>query len=253
MTESVENAKQISPLSFSVIMPAFNEQDVVEKTIRDLSDHLSACDFKYEIIAVNDSSDDETEEILRKLESEIDTVRYVNNTPPGGYGFAIRKGLERYKGDAAVIVTADGSDAPRDVEAYFLKIIEGYDCAFGSRFIQGAKVEGYPPFKLFMNRFTNQILSMLLHQDYKDFTNGFKCYRRQVIDSMQPLESGQFNITIELALKAVLGGWKYAVVPTDWTQRDAGESSFKIHRLIKPYATTALYCMSRNYLQKIRR
>ena len=234
-------------------MPAFNEQDVVEKTVRDLSKHLSACGFDYEIIVVNDSSEDSTEEILKKLASEIDSVRYVNNVPPGGYGFAIRKGLECYEGDAAVIVTADGSDAPKDVEAYFRKIIEGYDCAFGSRFVPGATVKGYPPFKLFMNRLTNQILSMLLRQDYKDFTNGFKCYRRQVIDSMQPLEAGQFNITVELALKAVLGGWNYAVVPTDWTQRDGGESSFKIYRLIKPYTMTILHCMSRSYPQKVRR
>lgn len=242
-----------SSLTFSVIMPAFNEQDVVEKTVCDLSNHLSASGFSYEIVVVNDGSKDATEEILQRLERDIDSVRYVNNAPPGGYGFAIRKGLECYKGDAAVIVTADGSDAPKDVEAYFDKIIEGFDCAFGSRFVPGATVEGYPRFKLFMNRVTNQILALLLRQDYKDFTNGFKCYRRPVIDSMQPLIAGQFNITVELALKAILGGWSYAVIPTDWKQRDAGESSFKIYRLIKPYATTVLYCMSRNYLLKNRR
>ena len=241
------------PLFFSVVMPVYNEEAVVEATLAALSAHLDACGFDYEIIVVNDGSQDRTVEILHEIEASNRRIRYIDNPGPGGYGFAIRKGLEVYKGDAVVIVTADGADFPKDVEAFFRKIEAGYDCAFGSRFMQGARVQGYPPFKLFVNRLTNRLIALLLRRGYNDFTNGFKCYRRHVVDDMQPLIAGQFNITIEMAVKAVQGGWTFAVVPNDWTQREAGASSFKLFRLIKPYGLTLLYCLSRNYLLKVRR
>ena len=104
-----------------------------------------------------------------------------------------------------------------------------------------------------VNRVANWLLSLIVGGKYRDFTNGFKCYRREVIADMQPLITGQFNITIEMSLKAVMGGWRYAVIPNDWRQRDAGQSSFKIFKLIKPYAMTLLYCYARRYLLSVRR
>lgn len=257
MTERAEPASPAkahdSVKLFSIVMPAYNEQDVIEDTLQALTAHLDGCGLDYEIVVVNDGSSDNTEAVIEAFEQRHQSVRHVNNTGPGGYGFAIRKGLEVYKGDAMVIVTSDGSDSPKDVEAYFRKILEGYDCAFGSRFLPGTQVSGYPRFKLFVNRLANRLVARLLKSDYNDFTNGFKCYRRTVIEGMQPLVAGQFNITIELSVSAVLGGWRFAVVPNDWTQRDAGASSFRLGRLLKPYAMTLLYCLSRDYLRKLRR
>lgn len=238
---------------FSIVMPAYNEDGVIEQTLLELISHLNNYDFQYEIIVINDGSTDQTEAILNKIEAIHDVVSHVNNEGPGGYGYAIRKGLEAYRGGAVVIVTSDGSDAPKDIAAYFSKIQEGYECAFGSRFIPGTSVSGYPKFKLLINRMANRLLSWLLHSPYNDFTNGFKCYRRQVIDDMQPLVTGQFNITIELSVSATLGGWNYAIVPTDWTQRDAGDSSFHMNKLLKPYALTLVYCLTRSYLKNTKR
>ena len=238
---------------FSIVMPAYNEQDVIESTLQELTTHLDEQDFNYEIIVINDGSTDKTESILKTITTSHKCVRYINNPGPNGYGNAIRKGLDDYKGDAVVIVTSDGSDSPKDAAAYFRKIQEGYDCAFGSRFMPNTTVTGYPRFKLFINRIANRFVSLILRSHYNDFTNGFKCYRRPVIEAMQPLVAGQFNITIELSVNAVLAGWKFAVIPNDWTQRDAGDSSFKLGKLLKPYTVTLIYCLSRHYLGKTRR
>ena len=238
---------------FSIVMPAYNEQDVIEATLLELIQHLDTQGFNYEIIVVNDGSTDDTEAILQQIEKTHKQVRHINNPGPNGYGNAIRKGLENYKGGAVVIVTSDGSDAPKDVAAYFSNIQDGYDCAFGNRFLPQATVTGYPKIKLFINRIANIFVALLLGSKYKDFTNGFKCYRREVIDAMQPLVAGQFNITIELAVSAVLAGWKFSVIPNDWTQRDAGESSFKLGRLFKPYLVTLIYCLCRHYLGSTKR
>lgn len=238
---------------FSIVMPAYNEEALVGKTLASLTEYLSRQSISFEIIAVDDSSTDKTAEEIKAIAATEPAVKYVKNTGPGGYGFAIQCGLKHYSGDAVVIVTADGADAPKDVYEYFQKINDGYDCVFGSRFVKGARVTRYPPFKLVMNRIANGLLALVLGKKYNDFTNGFKCYRRHVIDSMQPIVSGQFNITIELAAKAILGGWRFAVTPTDWRQRDAGESSFSLLKLIWPYTATLIYCMTLHYIKNIKR
>ena len=241
-------------LLFSIIMPAYNEQDVIADTVDALCTHLNGASHRYEVIIVDDASSDDTANIIAELAQRHNAVRGLHNGGPNGYGHAIRRGLDVYKGDAAVVVTSDGADLPKDVVAYFDKITEGYDCAFGERFGPGSTVTGYPPVKKVINRLANRLLGWVAGgRGYRDFTNGFKCYRRHVIDDMQPLEAGQFNITIEMSLKAVLAGHSFAVVPNDWQQRDAGQSSFNVARLIKPYFATMIFCLARNYLRGIKR
>ena len=74
---------------------------------------------------------------------------------PHGFGRAIISGLNAMNGDAVVIMMADDSDDSRDVVRYWFKLQEGYDCVFGSRFIRGGHVIGYPISKLILNRLAN--------------------------------------------------------------------------------------------------
>ena len=252
-TEQMTVTEQTMTLYHSIVMPAYNEEDVLAQTIEALCTYLEPTGYRYEIIIIDDNSSDRTAEISSELASRYSAVHAVNNAGPNGYGYAIRKGLEVYQGDSVVVVTSDGADAPKDIIAYWSKIEQGYDCAFGSRFINGAVVERYPLFKRLINRSANYMLSCLLRTPYRDITNGFKCYRREVIDDMAPIISGQFNITIELALKALLGEYSYAVVPTDWKEREGGQSSFGIAKLIKPYTATMLYCLTRHYILLVKR
>lgn len=239
---------------YSIIMPAYNEKDVISATVDELCGYLDGTGFGYELIIVDDASSDNTPLLIAELAKRHPNVVAIRNEGLNGYGYAIRKGLEIYKGDAAVVVTSDGADLPKDVAIYFQKIHEGYDCAFGDRFDAPSTVTGYPPVKRVINRIANTMLGWIAGGDgYRDFTNGFKCYRRHVIDDMQPLEAGQFNITIEMSLKAVLGGHSFAVVPNDWHQRDGGESDFHVLRLLKPYAATLTFCLCRNYIRNVRR
>ena len=140
-------------------------------------------------------------------------------TTRAGFGFAVRAGLDTFTGDAVAIVMADGSDSPDDLVRYYRVLEEGYDCAFGSRFVRGAKVRDYPRFKLVLNRAANAFIRMLFRHGYNDTTNAFKAYRREVIETIQPLLSNHFNLTVEMPLKAVVRGHSFAVVPISWTNR----------------------------------
>jgi len=231
------------PIMLSVVLPAYNEEQVLAKSIRGLAEALDSTDIPYELLVVNDGSSDGTEQKLIELEQIYPALRHVNNAPNHGLGHAVRCGLANYQGDTVAVMMADSSDSPQDLIAYYRKIQEGYECAFGSRFVPGAVVENYPAFKLMINRLGNRLMGVLFRVRYNDFTNPFKCYRREIIDAMQPLVSGQFNLAIEMSLKAIAQNPKYAVVPTSWRNRDAGKSKFKVFSQSYLYLLTMFYCL----------
>ncbi len=91
------------------------------------------------------------------------------------------------------IMMADGSDDPSDLVLYHGLLEEGYDCAFGSRFVPGAEVTDYPRLKLAINRVVNLGIRLLFRHRYNDTTNAFKAYRREVIEgdpavALEPLQ-----------------------------------------------------------------
>ena len=88
----------------------------------------------------------------------------------------------------------------------------------------------------------NWLIAILFGQRYYDFTNRFKCYRRVVIDAIQPLVSGQFGLSIEMSLKAIATGSRYAVVPNSWRNREGGKSKFKVLAQAYLYLLTLFYC-----------
>lgn len=238
-------------MKLSVVIPGHNEEASIEETVRAFHDALKSERISHEILVVNDNSKDKTEEILKRLTKEIPELRYVNNTPPNGFGFAVRKGLESYSGDCVAIVMADMSDRPQDLVAYFHKMEEGkYDAVFGSRFIKGGKTVDYPRTKLALNRFTNSIIRFLFGVKYNDVTNAFKLYKRETLDGLRPFLSHHFNLTVELPLKVIVRGYSYGVVPNWWTNRKDGESKLKIKEMGSRYFYIILYCLVEKWLSR---
>jgi dolichol-phosphate mannosyltransferase len=238
------------PGLLSVVIPAHNEEGRIAATATGLSRALPAAGIAHEILVINDNSRDRTEDVLKSLQHEVPTLRYVNNSPPNGFGYAVRAGLAAFAGDAVAIVMADGSDSPDDLVAFYRKLQEGYECVFGSRFMNGARVVDYPWPKMALNRLANLFIRMLFWIRYNDVTNAFKLYRRSVIAGLQPLLAYHFNLTVELPLKAIVRGYSYAVVPTSWFNRTEGVSKFKIHEMGSRYLFIVLYCYLEKYLSR---
>ena len=237
--------------SFSIVIPAHNEEGCIERTCVSIIDEFTRHDVSdFEILVVNDNSSDNTEAILRALCARYDCMRYLNNTPPHGFGFAVHTGLRHYRGDAVCIVMADLSDSPRDIYVYYNRIQEGAECVFGSRFIKGSEIIDYPKFKLLINRLANWFVARLFHIPYNDVTNAFKCYRREVMDGLQPIVSHHFNLTVELPLKAIVRGYKYTVVPISWTNRVEGVSKLKLKEMGSRYMFIVLYVLLEKLLSK---
>ena len=237
-------------MKLSVIIPARDEAEVIESTLRGLVNQLEPEGIDFEILLVDDRSSDGTCDAVARMADGDARIRCVRNDGRSGFGYAVRRGLELFTGDAVAIVMADGSDDARDVVLYHRVLEAGYDCAFGSRFMPGAVVRDYPRFKLVINRAVNTGLRLAFRHGYNDTTNAFKAYRREVVEQLQPLLSAHFNLTIEMPLKAVTRGFSYAIVPTSWTNRAAGDSKLQLQEMGSRYLFIALYVFLEYHLTR---
>jgi dolichol-phosphate mannosyltransferase len=105
----------------------------------------------------------------------------------------------------------------------------------------GSKVHDYPRLKLVINRVANWFIRVLFRHRYNDTTNAFKGYRREVIETMQPLLSKHFNLTVEMPLKAIVRGHNYKVVPISWTNRTSGMPKLAMREMGSRYLFIVLY------------
>lgn len=239
-------------MKLSIVIPAHNEEEGIAGTVSALYAHLvSEGITDHEILVINDASADGTERVLRELSAAVPTLAYVNNAAPNGFGFAVRRGLELFSGDAVAVYMADASDRPEDlVRFYRTMVLHDIDCVFGSRFMPGARVFDYPRFKLMINRAANTFVQLLFGLRYNDVTNAFKLYRRHVIEGVQPLLSHHFNLTVEVPLKAIVRGYSYQVVPNDWINRKTGTSKLRIQEMGSRYLFIVLYCFIEKWLSR---
>ncbi len=237
-------------MRLSVVIPAHNERESIAGTVSALTAELGAADVPYEIVVVDDASDDGTAEALIEIIAADPDVRCVRSPRSPGFGHAVRAGLDEYTGDAVAIVMADLSDSPKDLVRYYSVLKEGYDCAFGSRFMRGGRVHDYPKVKLVFNRLVNLGIRMLFRHGYNDTTNAFKAYRREVIEHVQPLLSNHFNLTVEIPLKAIVRGHSYSIVPISWTNRVHGVSKLRLQEMGSRYLFIILYVFLEHHLSR---
>ena len=237
-------------MKLSVVIPARNEAACIAETLSATNEVLARARIDFEMVVIDDGSTDDTGQVARSVATNSPPIKVVTNPGPNGYGFAVRSGIANSSGDVIAIMMADGSDSPDDLVLYFRKIEEGYDCAFGSRFIKGSRVIDYPIHKLILNRAANSLIRLLFRIRFNDLTNAFKCYRREVIDAMQPLIAPHFNLTVEMPLKAIVRGYSYGVVPISWTNRKHGVSKLKITEMGSRYLFIVLYLWLEKHLTR---
>jgi dolichol-phosphate mannosyltransferase len=237
-------------MRLSVVIPAHNEAGSIADTLRAAADALAGAGIDYELLVVDDASGDGTPAVVESLAAENPRIRCLRSHYARGFGFTVRAGLEAFRGDAVAVMMADGSDDPKDLVAYHRLLVDGYDCAFGSRFVRGAEVVDYPRFKLVLNRLANWLIRVLFRHGYNDTTNAFKAYRREVIETVQPLLSNHFNLTVELPLKAIVRGHSFGVIPIAWRNRRVGTTKLSIQEMGSRYLFIVLYVFLEHHLSR---
>ena len=229
----------------TILIPVRDEEENVKIISNKIESEIS--NSNYELLFVNDYSQDNTVSVIEELQFKNDKIRYVNNQKKG-LGGAITLGIESSKGKYLCIMMSDSSDTVQDLNRYYETITsDDLDAVFGSRFIKGGKTIDYPIIKLILNRIGNLLAKFLMWSDLNDFTNGFKIYKKTSLIGLYPLISESFNIFFELPLKTISRGYKYKIIPISYYNRTVGEAKFKINELGSKYLFTLLYC----FLEKV--
>ncbi len=216
------------PVKISVIIPMFNEEENVTDTIARVKRLLEAAGDPYEIIPVNDGSTDHTLDVLDKIASADPHIRVVSYWKNGGRGKALRYGFKAASGRYISTIDADLSYDP----AYILQMAQvldeesDIDIVLVSPYMEGGGTEGVPRDRLFISRMGNKVLQLALPEKIHTLTCIVRCYRNEVISSLD-LESDGKEIHLEILSKILAMGYHVREIPAVLTSRKKGKSKFK--------------------------
>jgi dolichyl-phosphate beta-glucosyltransferase len=167
----------ISP-ELSVIVPAYNEEDLIVRTLDGLHSHLSPRLERYEIIVVDDGSQDATVAVVQGWHArhEVDLRLFVNPKNMGK-GYSIRRGVLESRGQFVLFIDADLPYELDVIEDFLKALRNGYDLAIGSRVLPGAQVRGVPPLRFVAGQVFSWMVQVLLFSGLPDTQCGFKSFR----------------------------------------------------------------------------
>ncbi|PJE57899.1 MAG: hypothetical protein COU81_03620 [Candidatus Portnoybacteria bacterium CG10_big_fil_rev_8_21_14_0_10_36_7] len=203
----------------SVIIPAYNEEKRIAKTLIALSDWLSSQTYSYEIIVVSDGAKDNTTQVVKGLQEQISNLRVIDNKGNHGKGFVVRQGMLEAKGEYRVFMDADNStsiDHFSKMDPFFK---EGFDIVIGSRDIKGADIKKHQArYKEFLGDAGNifiQVVAGLF--GIWDTQCGFKCFSAKAAeDVFSRMRIDRWGFDIEaLAISKKLG-YKIKQIPVTW-------------------------------------
>jgi dolichol-phosphate mannosyltransferase len=214
----------------SVVVPCHNEEMNVGPLVSRLIDLFD--EYIYEIILVNDNSNDKTSDVIDELATKDPRIKRIHRTPPNGVGRAIGDGLRAASGRYVLSLDCDFQHLLPELRDLFDGIAEGYDVAVGSRFSRHSVLLNYPLMKIIANRAFHLIARLVLLTRFRDLTNNLKLMRVEVVQDLLLQEPG-FAINAETGLQPLLMGYRTKEVPISWIGRgaDMGVSSFRVLRV----------------------
>ena len=210
-----------------VIIPTYNEKENIEKIIR----AVFSLDGKYHILVIEDGSPDGTAQIVRRLQEEFrDRLHMIERKGKLGLGTAYITGFKwaiEHKYDYIFEMDADFSHNPDDLlKLYDACANQGADVAIGSRYVSGVNVVNWPMGRVLMSYFASKYVRFVLGVNIHDTTAGFKCYRREVLETIE-LDKIQFKgyaFQIEMKYTAYKCGFTIKEVPIIFINRVLGTS-----------------------------
>jgi glycosyltransferase involved in cell wall biosynthesis len=211
-------------MKLSVIIPVYNEVQNIEEILK----RVHATALAWEIVVVDDDSQDGTRDLLQKMDGK-DGLRVILHDRNQGKGAAVRTGLQAARGDILLIQDADLEYSPHDYPVLLQPIEEGIaDVVYGSRFLGGPRRA-----TMFWHMIANQLLTFMTNILYdnilSDMETGYKVFRREVVDGMK-LRSNRFNFEPEFTAKVLKRHYRIYEVPISFNPRDYSEGKkIKFH------------------------
>jgi dolichol-phosphate mannosyltransferase len=216
-----------------VVVPTYNERE----NIGDLAEKISALNNQFHVLVIDDNSPDGTASIVQELERKSDRIHLISRPWKQGLGsaylegfrFAIRNGFEHI-----VTMDADFSHDPRMLES-LVKASLQQDVVIGSRYTDGGRIENWPWFRRQLSHTANWLARCVLGQEIGDWTSGYRCYRRHVLEKLpfEEIRSDGYSFLVEILATCQRLGYRIAEVPITFADRRSGKSKLSRREIYK--------------------
>lgn len=225
-------------MQVSIIIPTYNEKENIESLVT----QLLALPTRVHIIVVDDNSPDGTGEIADRLAVEnAGRMSVIHRPSKLGLGTAYVAGFKEALAEGTDLVCsmdADFSHNPRYIPNIIDKINQGYDLVIGSRYVRGGG--STQPFnRKAISWGANTVTRVLLELHAHDTTAGFRCYRRQTLESinLDSIKSSGYSFLFEMLFRVEQRGWKVGEVPIIFEDRRLGASKISRTEIVKALIT----------------
>ncbi len=224
----------------SVVVPVYNEEEVINVTYKRLKDVMDGLDITYEIIFVNDGSRDRTRELAMEICKNDKNIKFIDFSRNFGHQTAITAGMDYASGDAVVVIDADLQDPPEVIPEMLEKWREGYDVVYGQR----VKRQGETFFKKVTAKIFYRTLNRLTDVEIPVDTGDFRLIDRKVCEALKKVDEKNRYI------RGIISwlGFKSIAVPFVREKRFAGTTKYPLKKMLK-FASDAIISFSHKPLK----
>lgn len=207
-----------------MVIPTYNERDNIEKLIHE----ILALRDDIDTLIVDDNSPDGTGDIVDRMTAENPRIHVIHRAGKLGLGSAYREGFKYALDNGAEYIIEMDADFSHDpmMLPVFLEKINEYDVVIGSRYLNGVSVVNWPIRRLILSYCANVYTRMITGLKISDCTGGFKCFRRNVLESIHlgKIKSDGYSFQIEMNYRCVENGFRVGEIPIIFIDRHAGVS-----------------------------
>lgn len=205
--------------SLSVVLPAYNEEQIIKETVLSCIKYLSENFNEFEILVVNDGSLDKTKDIVDELSDKFIEVRLINHNNNQGYGSALNRGLESAVMDYIFFMDSDGQFDICDMDLMIplvtrQNVVLGYRASRADNMVRSLNAYLYSLY-----------IKLFFGLEVKDINCAFKLFPRSAFDKVKPIKSRGALFSAELLIKFVRNGFEIKEVGVNHYPRTSGEQS----------------------------
>jgi len=215
----------------SVVIPAYNEEKRLPKTLKEVDNYLRKQSYDYEIIVISDGSTDRTCEVVEGLKSQIAKLRLICEKINRGKGYGVKRGILEAIGEYRLFMDSDNSTSIDQVEKMWPEFKQGYDIVIGSRDVKGAILDPPQPW----------IRNVILGEGFKlmrkiivglwkiqDSQCGFKGFTKKAAEDIFPRSKiSRWAFDPEVLIIGKLSGYKVKEIPVYWKNDPDSKVKFK--------------------------
>ena len=215
----------------SVIIPAYNEQNRLPKTLEEINKYLSRQSYNYEIIVINDGSKDKTSEVVKGLMNKIKNLRLIDNKKNHGKGYVTKQGMLEATGQYRLFTDADNSTSIDQIEKMWPYFGKGFDIVIGSRDVSGAILDPPQPWirEVILGNGFKLIRKIIVNLwEIEDTQCGFKGFSKKAAENIFPrCKIERFAFDPEILIIGKKLGYRIKEIPVYWKNDPESKVNFK--------------------------